>query len=107
MKSIILIAVISLSACTIAPTPVSHKEASAWTKDHIKSYDSTGLVVDSEYLRAYKDSLNTYGNKLPIRERTDNYTDGVVQRPDGLYHVTFAVNKRYSELHYIEQNEGP
>ncbi len=104
---ILLTAFLCINACTIAPQAVQHSAASQWIKENRIGYDSTGYIVKQEWVRAYRAAFEVYGVKLPIRERPDNPEEGIVQRPDGNFHVSFIANRRFDHMNDIEENGAP
>lgn len=107
MKAFLVILSITLCSCTIAPQPVHPISASAWETLHRKGYDSSGYIVDSEWLRSYKSYYAIYGAKLPIREQVGDVNEGILTTDTGFYHVSFETNRRFVHMLELERSAGP
>ncbi len=100
---------VALSSCTITPKATYAAQPSDWAKANLVGYNSTGLYVGTDWVRAYHELVKTYGDKLPINQRVplNNWTGITHTKWHNVYHVTFAVNRRFADLELIEKGSGP
>lgn len=100
---------LALCSCTIAPKSTAPAQASDWAKHNIVSYDSKGINVRVDWVRAYHGLIVKYGDRLPVSEQVPpDSMVGIGKRSSSLYHVDWIANKRFTDLKQLENElSGP
>lgn len=103
----VVIATALVWGCTIAPKVTQPTKVSPWAQENILGHDLKGYTVGPDWVRVYHGLIAVYGHKLPVNEQvpSDDMT-GIVPAGQN-FHITFVVNKRFTDLKYIENEAGP
>lgn len=88
---------------TIYPKPPAATVASYWSHKNIIDADSNGEIVTAEWVRVYQELLKTYADKIPVRNRPANPTQGISDSGNVRFHVDWTVVNRFILLKSFDQ----